>query len=174
MAKENYQKSHLHTLISLIGILFILFGIFAGVRTMINLILFDRYPTAGAIPIYMFSGGMNYGPREEDCLSYPPIQVLPINYENMPVEKINIQNINLEPIQSSSPPVKIDNEKVADKENAKKAYEKQQQIQAEFSKKSCLASAKAYRDQTKANDISLSLFFLFIGIGLLVSRRYLK
>lgn len=36
----------------------------------------------------------------------------------------------------------------------------------------CLASVKDAREQAKVNDISQSLLFLFLGVGVLVSRRF--
>jgi hypothetical protein len=39
-------------------------------------------------------------------------------------------------------------------------------------KANCLASVKDTREQAKVNDISQSLLFLFLGIGVLVSRRF--
>lgn len=46
-------------------------------------------------------------------------------------------------------------------------FAKEQMAQNEL----CLASVREGRNQAKANDISQSLFFLFLGAGILASRK---
>lgn len=111
--------------ISFIGLILLLIGIYGSARTILNLALFPKYPTAGAISLNL-SGFSSYsGPREEDCMymSPPPMGESPLFMENQ--------------------------------------------------KLSCISSVKASQEQAKMNDISQSALFLFLGIGILKSRKYL-
>lgn len=125
-----------YTWVSFIGLLLLLIGIYATVRTAINLAVFEKYPLGGALSINFSGGPAFYGPREEDCLLMPPAPYL---YEE-------------------------GNSLSSSEEAMVKQKEKEQQ-------QSCINSAKEARDQAKVNDISQSLLFLFLGAGVLITRR---
>lgn len=70
MEKKAEHKANVW--VTLIGLLLFLVGIFGSVRTVINLTVFDKYPTNGVISLTFFPSYP--GPREEDCLmmsNYP-------------------------------------------------------------------------------------------------------
>lgn len=53
--------------VTFIGLLLLLIGLYASGRTLVNLLLFAKYPTYGVLSLN-FSGIASYGPNEEDCL----------------------------------------------------------------------------------------------------------
>lgn len=63
------KESKTHAWITFIGVILFLVGVYAAVRTGINLTLFDKYPQTGVITLN-FSGTPPYYQREQDC-SYP-------------------------------------------------------------------------------------------------------
>ena len=70
MIAANQTKPH--QFITLIGLILLLIGIYASARTIINFVAFPKYPSGGVLsPTFM---GVPYiGPREEDCILYPPV-----------------------------------------------------------------------------------------------------
>jgi len=62
------QKSG--SVIALIGLVLLLVGIYASVRTTINLIFFEKYPVNGVLTINIGAYPPYYSQREEDC-QYP-------------------------------------------------------------------------------------------------------
>ncbi|OGK19999.1 hypothetical protein A2866_06335 [Candidatus Roizmanbacteria bacterium RIFCSPHIGHO2_01_FULL_39_8] len=63
-----------YSFLTTLAVLLLLLGIFASARTIVNFLLFSKYPTTGVITLN-FSGVPTYsGPREDDCesiSSYP-------------------------------------------------------------------------------------------------------
>lgn len=49
-----------------IAVILVLLGLYAGVRTAVNIAFIDKYPAGGVIPIYFGTYGPLYQ-REEDC-----------------------------------------------------------------------------------------------------------
>ena len=58
-----------------IAVILILIGFYASLRTLTNLIFFDKYPQQGVLA-FNFSGVPYYPQREEDC-SYMPYLEIP-------------------------------------------------------------------------------------------------
>lgn len=120
--------------ITFFGVLLVLLGIYAAVRTAVNIKLFsDRYPQSGVINTSLF-GQPVYYQRETDC--------------NFPFTPVVSPNGEL--TQPSLDQIKID------KQN----------------KDNCLTGVKDAREQAKLNDISVSTLFIFIGLGILLSRKF--
>lgn len=142
MAKKSDGKPN--AWITLIGFLFLLVGTYASIRTAINLVVFPKYPTGGVLS---FGLATIYGPREEDCIMYPP------PYTDEIVLSDDISN-------------KTDPGKLEEKQ--KKAEE-----QAKRQQESCISAAVQARYQTKVNDISQSLLLLILGGGVLLVRKHL-
>lgn len=68
----EHQQSKTNAFISLLGLLLLLLGIYASVRTGINFVFFEKYPTTGVLSIGSAFFGAMPSPREEDCLmNYP-------------------------------------------------------------------------------------------------------
>ncbi len=124
--------SKTNTWITFIGVILLLIGIYASVRTVINLKAFERYPQEGVVS-FSFGGQPAYYQREEDC-SYPR------TYYDVTGQK-------------TRPPT-----------DEEKEQEKRDQ-------KNCLSSVKDARERAKVNDISQSLLFLFLGVGVLTTRK---
>lgn len=114
--------------IDVLALLLLLLGIYMGIRTTINLVAFDKYPSTGILT-FSFSGPP-YSPREQDC--YYPVYG-PGEGNSKKLEELK-------------------------KEEA-------------LNRKFCLEGVKEARESTKVNDISQSLLFLFLGIGLFTARR---
>lgn len=114
--------------VSIIALLFVLIGIFVGLRTISNLFLFTKYPNSGAL-----SFGQSYGQKEEDC-AYPQTY---FDYEGKP-----------RPATAQEKQISTDQQEM------------------------CLKSVANSRHTTKVNDVSLSIFFLFIGLGLMIGKKY--
>ncbi len=124
--------------ISLIGLLLLLVGIFGVLRITINVVAFEKYPSAG---IFNFTNN-NYSPREEDCMSITNSFPFPVNPDGS-TQKMT------------------------------KEYEQIMLDQQQQQFTSCVASAVSARDQAKVNDISQSLLALFLGVGVLMVRKYI-
>jgi hypothetical protein len=126
------KKSKLPDWITFIGIVLLLLGVYASIRTVINMTLFEKYPTEGVISLN-FSGQAPYSQKESDC-TYPQLYYMPDGRTTRPpsADEISVQ--------------------------------KEQQ-------QNCLASVAQARQNAKNNDIAQSLMFLFLGTGILVSRK---
>lgn len=138
MADSN-NKSKFPTWVTFIGFLLVLLGVYGSVRTAINLVLFEKYPSAGVYS-FNFMGVPYYQQREEDC-----------------------ENISL----GYPPPVDISTG------ISGKFSEGQMKNEQEKQKMLCLSSVRESRSQAKINDISQSILFLFLGAGVMVSRKYI-
>lgn len=66
---KKTSESRVYPWVTFIAIVLLLLGIFGAVRTAINMMAFEKYPSTG---VYAFSFMMPgfYGPREQDC-TYP-------------------------------------------------------------------------------------------------------
>lgn len=117
--------------ITFIGLILVLVGLYGSVRTIINLVAFDKYPQGGVLT-FNFAGTPQYYQQERDC-------TYPLSYY----------------AQDGKPRAGTDEEK------------KNEQKQ----KENCLEGVKDTRNQAKINDISQSLLFLFLGLGVLVTRK---
>jgi len=131
-----------------IGLVLLLVGLYGSLRTVVNLVAFDRYPQQGVF--YTPVSPTNYAPyeREEDCAvnnSYLP----PLYYEDDGVT-----------LREPSP-----TETEADAQ-----YKAQQERYAA----NCVAGVQESRAATMVNDISQSLIFLLLAIGVLVFSRVFK
>jgi len=127
-------KSKVHTVIAFIGVICLLVGIFATIRTGLHLTMFKKYPSTGVLTL-SFYGYIPYGQREEDCIIYPQTYYTPDGKTRIATED-------------------------------EKKMEKTQ-------KDNCLSNILYTREMTKMNDIGISLFFLFMGVGILVSKRFI-
>lgn len=135
--KKDYSSPTAFAWITFIGLVFLLLGIYATIRTVVNIALFEKYPTTGVVT-FNLSGLPPYFPREQDC--YYPFTPQPV-----PVD----------PSLSESPSTG----------DAKSQQDQQQKI--------CLEGVKEARDMVKVNDITQSALFLFLGVGILASRKKL-
>ncbi len=129
--KGNGTK--VNSIVSFIGLILLLLGIFATVKTGVNLVFFKKYPTYGVLSLN-FMGMPPFMSREEDCLIFPQ------TYFN----------------QAGAPRVASDDEKRMEK----------------LQKEMCIGAVKQNRESAKINDISTSLLFLFLGVGVLVGKKY--
>ena len=127
---ENSFKNHVW--ITFIGTVLLLVGIYAGLKTTINLKVFDKYPLNGVLS-FNFTGVQPSTTQEKDCF-YTPLYYTADNKTT----------------------------RLATKEE--KDQEKNQQ-------ENCVAGVKDARENSKVNDISQSLLFLFLGTGLLISKK---
>lgn len=59
-----------------------------------------------------------------------------------------------------------------DKGQARSATEDEKKM-AEDQKQICLSSVAKSRENAKVNDISISLFYLFLGAGIFIGKKYL-
>lgn len=126
-------ESKTNSWITFIGIILLLIGLYASVRTIVNLKAFDKYPQEGVIS-FSFGGMMPpYYQREQDC-----------TYVRTYFE--------------------INGQKTRPATDEEKAQEKRDT-------ESCLSGIEDARERAKVNDISQSLLFLFLGVGVLVSRK---
>lgn len=115
----------------LVATLLLLVGIFASVKTAINMVAFTKYPTSGVLSMSFF-GPLSYQQREEDCTN-PQIYYSTDNKIRQPTKDEKENEMN------------------------------QQKI--------CINSVGFTREATKVNDVSLSIFFLFLGVGLLITKK---
>lgn len=127
-----------------VAVMLMLFGIYGALRTIINMVAFEKYPQEGVypnLPILGGTGGGGYGPyyggREEDCTAYPMVYYMKDGYTTR---------------------------KATDDE---KAQEKKQQ-------ENCISQVTESRNKAKINDISQSVLFLFLGAGVFAFRRIFK
>lgn len=137
-----------------IGFILLLTGIYGIARTTINLIAFDKYPQEGVYPPLPFlsqSASVYPGPysyqREADCLA---------NFVYYPYPYYK-------PDGTPRPATKEEKEQ-----------QEQQKQQLEIQKQNCLDGIAESRDKAKINDLSQSLLLLFIGAGVLASKKILK
>jgi len=126
------SKSKAPTWITFIGLMLVLVGLYATVRTGINLAAFEKYPQGGVLSFNIGSMPVPYFQQEKDC-NYPQTF-----YDNSGK------------IRPASP---------------------EEKANVEVQKQQCLDSVKEMRNQAKINDISQSLLFLFLGVGVLVTRK---
>lgn len=71
---ENGKKTNQWILF--VAVMLILFGIYGSVRTIINMVAFDKYPQEGVYPALPILSSRDYVPyygREADCTLYPMI-----------------------------------------------------------------------------------------------------
>ncbi len=148
MKNQNDRKPN--AWITLIGFVLLLIGLYSSIRTAVNLIVFPKYPT---VSVLSFGSAGFYGPREEDCMIYPP----PFTDEIVATGNTSI-NVGLETIEEKK---QLMEQKKMMEDQAKKQQE------------ACISGAVQMREQTKVNDISQSLLFLFLGGGVLLVRKYL-
>lgn len=127
------MNSSVHSWVTFIGVILLLLGIFGLTRTFINLLAFEKYPTAGVINISFIDGAPGYNVRESDCFFIPTPTYDPSG----------------NPIFDSNDP--------------------QSQLQQE----NCLKGQEEDRKNAKANDFSKSVLFLFLGLGTLVTTKFL-
>lgn len=130
MVEHSYSS---HPWITFIGIVLLLIGIFASVRTLYNTTMM-AYPQSGVLYFNM-SGMAPYYQRASDC----------------------IQN---QPYYGADGAVRESN-----------AEEKKQQM---LTQENCLKGVADAQHQAKTNDIGTSVFFLFLGVGVLLSRRFIR
>lgn len=72
----DVSSSRLNAWVTLIGLLLLLIGIYASGRTVVNLVAFQKYPTAGVLTFNFMGSGM-YFPREEDCMMQVQMDIVP-------------------------------------------------------------------------------------------------
>lgn len=79
------KEPRLHSWVYFLGIILLLLGLYASVRTAINLALFDKYPQGGVISLSIF-GMPQYYQREQDCF-YPQPMFSPDGKSIEPTEE---------------------------------------------------------------------------------------
>lgn len=124
---KSKKNSVPQVIVSLLGLILLLIGIYGGARTIVNMKFFEKYPTTGIYSMY------GYMEREEDC-EYP--------------------------MTYSTPDGK--NRPATDEE--KEAEMKQKEI--------CLSRVTSSRANARVNDVSMSLLFVLLGAGVLLSKKY--
>ena len=124
------KENKLSYFVSVLALIFVLLGVYGGIRTTLNFYLFDKYPSGGVLSFNNY-----YGEREEDC-------AYPMTYYGMEGK----------PREATE-----DEEKMATEQ-----------------KEICLSRVAKSRETAKVNDISVSLFYLFLGTGIFIGKRYLK
>ncbi len=133
-----------------IGVVLLLIGIYGALRTVINMVAFEKYPQTGVIGAVPWSGiqpAPSYQ-REQDCeTSY--VYTPQLFYEK-------------DGVTSRTP-------------NADEKLQMEQQKQLNDTQlKNCISGVKEARDVAKINDITQSLLLLFLGGSVLLYRRILK
>ena len=63
-----------------ISVVLILLGTYGLLRTVINTLVFEKYPTSGVIHLEILSQAPTYNARESDCYYYPQAQ--PPSYDS--------------------------------------------------------------------------------------------
>lgn len=135
---DNFLAKRRMEWVVFIGFVLFLIGMYASVRTIINIFSFDKYPQEGVLAFNLFNMGMMpYAQREQDCLLNPIIY-----YEE----------------NNKTPRLRTSEEAAQD----------------ELNKINCLSGIKESRDKAKTNDISQSLLFLFLGIGILSFKKIFR
>ncbi len=124
------KENKLSYFVSVLALIFVLLGVYGGIRTTLNFYLFDKYPSGGVLSFNNY-----YGEREEDC-------AYPMTYYGMEGK----------PREATE-----DEEKMATEQ-----------------KEICLSRVAKSRETAKVNDISVSLFYLFLGTGIFIGKRFLK
>ena len=123
----------MHSFVPFISVIFLLLGVYVGLRTGLNMLTMKKYPTVGVM------SGLNpffppYAQRDEDCY-FPTPYFSPDGQSRQPSQE-------------------------------EKKMEQDQ-------KKRCLDGVQAARDLAKTNDINTAILFLFLGAGLLVSKKFI-
>ncbi len=134
--------------LTFIGVILLLTGIYGIARTSINLVAFEKYPQEGVYPALPFF----------QSTSYP----VPMVY-GREGDCIANYSIIYPTYDSTGKPVKQTEEEKAEA-----------QKNLDIQKQNCLDGVREARDKAKINDISQSLLILFLGTGILVSRRIFK
>ncbi len=131
-----------------IGVLLLLVGLYGTLKTVVNLVVFERYPLNGVYEI-PFSAPDPYGTtqREQDC---------EFNYSYIPVSYYDADGY----IRGAS-----ETERAADE-----TYKAQQEI----NKQTCIEGVKEARKESMVNDISQSLIFLLLAMGMLTFGRVFR
>ena len=92
--------------------------------------------------------------------TYPTFGALPLNLNFTPIytqTESDCEGMMPYPVASNDP-----------------AYNPQQQAQqAQYDKENCLRSVKEQRVQIEYTDITLAVFFTFLGLGMLLLRKFL-
>ena len=118
-----------------VGVILLLIGIYAAVRTGINFLAFSKYPQSGVLTLSFFGNMPPSYTREQDC-----------TYTHYYYD--------------------VDGKTARQPTKEEAAQEKRDET-------NCLTSVVESRETAKINDISQSLFFLFLGAGVLVARKIL-
>jgi hypothetical protein len=132
MKTENQNSSKTSVFFTFLAVFLLLIGVYATVRTAINVSAFKKYPTTGVLSIGV-CGIAPYSQREEDCL-YPQQYFT----------------------QDGKP---------------RSATEEEKQFQKD-QRRICISGVTETRRTTRINDISTSFLFLFLGGGLLLTKKY--
>lgn len=72
----DVNSSRPNAWVTLIGLVLTLIGIYGSARTVVNLVAFPKYPTAGVLTFNFMGSGMYY-PREEDCMMQVGMDIVP-------------------------------------------------------------------------------------------------
>lgn len=72
----DVSSSRPNAWVTLIGLVLTLIGIYGSARTVVNLVAFPKYPTAGVLTFNFMGSGMYY-PREEDCMMQVGMDIVP-------------------------------------------------------------------------------------------------
>lgn len=121
-----------NTLVTFVGVILLLIGIYSSLRTALNFIVFKNYPTTSIYYINL-TGVPPHMQRDEDCMY----------------------------LQTYFTP----DGKTRPATPEEKANEKEQQ-------RLCLTGVRDARENAKASDVSSSLLFLFLGLGILTTKRF--
>jgi hypothetical protein len=65
------KDSKIPAVANFIGMMFVLVGLYASVRTIINFTTFNKYPTNGVLAVNLFGMPFYGGPNEADCEIMP-------------------------------------------------------------------------------------------------------
>jgi len=133
-----------------IGVVLILIGIYGTLKTTVNFAAFDKYPTGGVMAFSFLSSSATeqYHPREEDCQT---------NYYVYPTIYYQADNVT-------------SREPSAAEKQQMEVQEQQMPIQLA----NCISGVGEARDAAKMNDISDSLLFLLLGVGVLGALRLFR
>lgn len=129
---ENIQKPNniLYAIISFIGIVLLLIGIYSAVKTTVNFLAFEKYPIDNGFLSFAFSPYRS----ETEC---------------------------------SNP------QKYYTNDGQERAATEQEKQDAKVQEKSCLSQVQDSRKSAKTNDISASILYLFLGAGILLTRKFM-
>jgi hypothetical protein len=133
-------------ILSFIGVVLLLLGLYGAFRTLVNLIAFERYPQEAVFSLSSFQS--DYTQREEDCATTYAYS-LPIYY----------QSDNVTPRKATAEEAKSD-----------AAYAAQQ----EQNKENCVTGLQEIRKAAMVSDISHSIIFLLLALGVLFHNRIFK